>query len=393
MTQLYLLSAVVTLYGVANGLLQIANPQAALLLGLKSQELGTVSAGMPLGYAVGCLFLGRVTRGLSGKTVLLGGVFTSLSAFLIMALLQSKTGCMVSMILFGLAGGAFWPFASSWMLDFQSESIPKSRIIRMYNLSWSSGTATGLFCGGLLCARKWIFEAVWVGVGLQIMLVFLALIPKATVHHESRQTDGAPPVRKVVFWALICAVACNMLALASRAVILNNYAELNELYKFKADRIGTFLTVTLLFQLSTFFLNTWYEKYLGFKRTYFILALALIGVNLTFSFATELWILIPCAAVLGSSLAVAFQCCLFASTGFFHSARTATTFHEAMVGVGQTFTLIAGFLIEFGKNEHWNTITALQSPFWVLSGCAVVIYVFQNFALSWGKGRQALAAH
>ena len=394
MTQLYLLSAVVTLYGLANGLIQVTTPQAALYLGLSSQDLGATAAGMPFGYALGCLVLGRVTRGISAKWVLLSGVLISLAAFLVMAILKSKTGCMVSMAMFGLAGGAFWPFASAWMLDFQSLEIPKSRILKFYNLGWTSGTASGLFLGGLLCKQGYYFETIWCGAALIIVVLVLALIPKATHHAASPSSETiALQARKVTLAALLAAVSCNMLALATRAIVLNNYAELNELYDKKGDVIGRYIAASVFCQLLTFFFSSKYEKYLGFKRTYFILAALLVTANLCFAYVKEEGVLLLCAAVLGIVLAVAFQACIFASTGFFHSARSGTTFHEAMVGVGQTYTLFAGVLIEQGKHAHWSSLDALRLPFIVLASLVTLAFCFQQGALSWGKGRQALASH
>ena len=143
LTNIWILTAVVALFSCTSGLLLIVMPQVILQFNLKSQTLssilGIAGAAMPIAYAVSCLAFGRIFARYTGKYVVLGGIFASIGMIALLALATGPAMCVVAQFGFGVAISAFWPFASAWMLDFQSASLSKTTILRYYNVAWTSG--------------------------------------------------------------------------------------------------------------------------------------------------------------------------------------------------------------------------------------------------------------
>ena len=153
----WIITAVVAIYGIVNGFLINATPQICLALELNSGQLGMIGAGIPIGYAVSCLTFGRLFSGIPSKYVMFGGATTSLLALMLMSSANSAGICILAQVTYGLGSGAFWPFASAWLLDFQTEEITRTRLLRFYNVSWTAGTASGMFFSGLLCGAGYIW--------------------------------------------------------------------------------------------------------------------------------------------------------------------------------------------------------------------------------------------
>lgn len=135
----WILTAVIVFFGFVNGLMINVTPQDALALGFSSDEIGKIGFGIPVGYAASCLLLWRLSGRLRGKFVLLCGVLGALGAMVLMALARTVDDFTTAQVIFGLVSGAFWPFASAWLLEFQSDSLGKPRLLRHYNVGWTAG--------------------------------------------------------------------------------------------------------------------------------------------------------------------------------------------------------------------------------------------------------------
>ncbi|HLX64846.1 MAG TPA: MFS transporter [Planctomycetota bacterium] len=383
MLHIWLLTAVSALYGIATGFVNAAAPQAALKLNLSSRELGFVGAGVPGGYALGCVLCGRLLDGVSGKRVLLSGAFCGALSLSIMAAARSSTVLVAAQILFGLASGAVWPFCSAWLLDFESARIvPKSRLLRHYNVSWTGGTAMGMLSGGFTCDRGWVFESFVIAAGSALAALMLTALAHAAPKHASeppaladdgmaalgqetgRRDAGGTGAVRVTFAALLAAALFNFVAIGTKIVIAVNYAELNKTLGEDAARMGLFMATGLLCQLASFGASKWYEPWLGTRRVYFAGALALLAINAAFIFTAWLPLLLCAEALLGLVLAVAFHCTIAAFIARATSPRAGTTIFEATIGISGLAPLAAGALTNALKESGARTMLALQAPFY-----------------------------
>lgn len=378
MKHVLIITAVVVLYGIGNGLMVVGTPQLALHLGVSSRELGLLGIGSPLGYALSCLLLGRISHKVSSKAMLLCGALSGVLAIVAMALSQSAWTCAVSQLLYGLTAGAFWPFASAWMLEFQSQSLSKTTIFRFYNAAWTGGEACGMFIGGSLCDRGWIIESLFVAAVFTVFSFVLAFagrsssLPLDLSLQDPGQQDPfttLPSIRplRLGLPLLAAAVIANLAVLATRSVVTVNYAELNQFQNFGASRMGIIVGSILLSQLAAFLLGYFYEPYLGLRRIYILLAISLMGINLAFAYGTHIWILTAAGIVLGLSAAVAFQAGIIAATDTFSRPRSGTTFHEAVIGIGGLSPLFAGLVVEYSKSNGVEALQALRAPFVLLA--------------------------
>ncbi|GMV79626.1 MAG: hypothetical protein AMXMBFR7_08100 [Planctomycetota bacterium] len=401
MKNVWLLATVSFLYGVAIGTWATATPQACLELRFSSEQLGLIGSGPAVGYALSCLILGQLCRGLRGKHVLLAGVAISLAAAVWMSQASDASGATAAQLLLGLAAGAFWPFCSAWMLDFQCEGISKSRILRFYNLGWTSGTMLGFLVGGWLCAAGIVLGAFLACAALFGVVLVLSLFPSGTSPRHAevlptqqrRAVEAAREVAHPVGWALFAAAAlANLAALAGRAIVNVNYAELNEVYGYGKDRMGYLGAASLAGQMLAFAMGRWYEPYLGLRRTYFALGAVLAAVSLALAYVENLPLLLLLVVLVGFVLALAFQSGIVAATGFFASPRTGTTVHEAVVGLGTMAPLLAGVVVQWAKESGWETREALRAPFAVLALTALLIAVVQALLVSKQPERRALLA-
>lgn len=392
MKHVWILTAVVAFFGVAAGIMLNATPQAALSLGFSSDQIGQVGVGIPIGYALSCLLFWRISGKLRGKHVLLCGIAGSLAAMVLMGLGRTVAVCTAAQVAFGLAGGAFWPFASAWLLDFQDEGLSKTRLLRHYNVAWTTGTSLGMFAAGMLCERGLIQGALFAGAGVMACVFAAACCARSkarATHSQAANDSDAPHARRVPLPLLVAAVSVNMVALGTRAMIQSNYPELNKALSFGADRMGMLTALTILTQVAAFSFGSIYEPWLGLRRLYAFIAAALLAINLAFAYSGSLALLVPAVILHGFVLAVAFQTGIFAATGFFAVARTGTTFHEAMVGVAGVAVLIAGHLVGYLKSTGLDPFAALRAPFLLMAGIIAAVLVLQLVLVS-SRNRQRM---
>jgi MFS family permease len=390
----WILTAVVAFFGVAAGIMLNATPQAALSLGFSSDDIGQVGVGIPIGYTVSCLLFWRSSGRLPGKYVLLCGIAGSLAAMVLMGLGRTVAVCTAAQVAFGLSGGAFWPFASAWLLDFQDEGLSKTRLLRHYNVAWTTGTSLGMFAAGMLCERGLIQGALFAGAGVMAYVFAAACCARSKARASRSQTanaddSDAPHARRVPLPLLVAAVSVNMVALGTRAMIQSNYPELNKALSFGADRMGMLTALTILTQVAAFSFGAIYEPWLGLRRLYGFIAVALLAINLAFAYSSSLALLVPAVILHGFVLAVAFQTGIFAATGFFSVARTGTTFHEAMVGVAGVAVLLAGHLVGYLKSTGLDPFAALRAPFLLMAGVIAAVLVLQLVLVS-SRNRQRM---
>jgi predicted MFS family arabinose efflux permease len=401
----WIITAVVMLFGLANGVMINAAPQLALALGFSSSDIGMVGAGLPLGYAASCLLFFWLHPRTPGKYVLLGGVLGALVSMLGMAWGRSVFACVAAQLAFGASGGAFWPFASAWLLDFQADGISKQRLLRHYNVGWTSGTATGMFLSGWLCEAGHIHGALYAGAAINACAFLIGLAARATQPAGGERLDGAaalaPASSPRIGWPLlVAAVAANLVALGTRQLVLSNYAELNQalvtgaaeaerVAGAGAARLGMITSLGLLSQVVCFAIGFVYEPWLGLRRVYIVLAFVLIAVNLSFVYAKSPAWLAGAVTLHGLVLAMAFQTAIFAATAFFSTPRAGTTFHEAVVGCSGVASLGAGVLIDRLKAGGLAPETALRAPFVVLAAATAVLLAVQ-LALVGSRSRDRL---
>ena len=384
------LSLAVALFSFGVGLIFVATPQTGLALRMTSQELGVLGTGLALGYAAGCLLFGQVLRRYQCKHVLLGGVVIALLAAWGMARAQAVQTCVLAQLAFGVASGAFWPFASAWMLDFTREELGKTTILRFYNVAWTSGGAAGMCCAGLLCNKEgpattfYLAGVVIILCGASALLVpasggqaargpgsagfqpALGCGQAACSTNEGRQ-DACAPRRKIGAPLLIAAVLANLLVLATKAAVINNYPELNKYLNFQAGRMGLLTAAILAGQLFGFLIGALYEPFLGRRSMYACMAASLVLINLAVAYMLSLPVLVAAMLLCGMVAALAFQTAILAATEYFRLPRTGTTFHEAMVGVGGLGALAAGTIVEQAKAAGAAPLAALRAPFIVLA--------------------------
>ena len=409
MLTIWLLTAISMLFGVATGLVNSAAPQAVQALQLSSFALGLVGAGVPAGYTASCLLCGKIFSGMSSKRVLLGGSACAALSLLLMAAAKNSAVLVAAQILFGLASGAVWPFCSAWLLEFESARVTHVRLLRHYNVSWTAGTALGMYAGGQICSRGWIFETFQISSAAALCALVLgalarefrrqsepALFP-ADPLLSAAHTDPVSPVPpsanrrdRVSFPALTAAVLFNFAAIGTKIVIAVNYAELNKNLGGGADRMGLLMAVGILTQLAAFGVGKWYEPLLGLRRVYIVGALILIAVNWTYARSTWLPALVLAEAATGFVLAMAFQCAILAFTARSETPRHGTTLLEASVGAAGLAPLAAGALSECLKASGVEVLDALRAPFYAGMGLIAAVLIAQLLLVPAEKERRRL---
>lgn len=402
---IWFLTFVSVLFGVSTGLVNAAAPQAVQLLHLSSTALGLVGAGLPAGYALSCLLCGQIFSGWSAKRVLLGGMLGGALSLALMAVARSSMVLVVAQLLFGLASGAMWPFCSAWLLEFESPAIAKPRLLRHYNVSWTAGTATGMFVGGLICDRGWTFETFYAAAAVAVSAAVLGSLAREPHQHGEILNYPSDPAtgphadssrfpdqskQRVTLAMLIAAVLFNFAAIGTKIVIAVNYAELNKHLGNGADRMGLLMSVGILSQLAAFGVGTHYEKYLGLRRVYIGGAIVLISVNWTYAICVWLPALVLAEAATGFVLAMAFQCAILAFTARSSTPRAGTTMLEASVGAAGLAPLIAGGISEYFKSTGADLLTALRAPFYAGIGLLAAILVAQLLLVPSERNRRLL---
>jgi len=381
-------------YAMSSGLLLVAAPQASLKFGAASQDLGIMGACSPIGYAGTCLLFGWIFEKYAGKWIVASGIVLGVVAAAQLFLATSVAGVGLWMFIFGISSGAFWPFTSAWMFDFVAPDLSKTKILRLYNVGWSSGTAIGVFAGGYITraySPQLTFE---VGAFVLVAAFILSLIPPATRNSlapssASAVGAGSGTVRRVGVALLLAAVIANLSALGIRSTVVVNYAELNSFSGYQADRMGIFVACSMAGQMIAFIFGSLYEPILGLRRVYAAIAFSIVLVCLVFAFSDNLFVLIAASLLIGLLSAVAFQCNIIAATECFSTPRMGTTFHEATVGLGGLAPIPAGFLTDALKgraSEH----TALQSPFFAIAAIVLLGLLLQLWLVSTSASRRVL---
>jgi len=369
----WILALAIALYGIATGAILIAVPQACLDAGLSSGAIGLVGASGSAGYAAGCLAFGRLLRGASTRRVLLGGVGTTLGAALGLNAAGATPSFVACQMIFGMAGGAVWPFASAWMLEFQADGIARTRLLRFYNLAWTTGTALGMYLTGLLCRGGLVRETFTGAAGLLAAAFALALVPRSRRPAAGEPAAPAANAPRIGRSILLAAILANVTAVGTRSLILVNYPELNRALGFEADRMGLFTAATVLAMMAAFAFGTVYEPWLGLRRVYVVMAAALVSCLLAFAFVNHVAVLLAVAALSGLVNAVTFQGSILAATSHFAAApRRGTTLHESIIGLGGLFPLAGGVLASELKAAGTAPLDALRSPFLALAGITAV---------------------
>jgi MFS family permease len=379
---------VVVVYGVANGAFLTATPQASLNLGLIAEKLGLIGAGLPLGYVLSCLIFGQLFANFPGKYVLMGGALAGSAAMFGMSQATTTTGCVAAQLSYGIACGAFWPFASAWLLDFQKEGIARTKLLRHYNVAWTSGTAAGMLLGGWTCKANWVTETLIGAAILAFGSVLLASTAKKTTpaSNAAQAGEGGAPsatLLRVGFPILAAACISNVMALSLRGIELNNYAELNKVLGFDAGRLGLLSATLMVAQLAAFFIGAHYERWLGLRRVYALMGVGVIVVALGLAYTEAL----PMAALLvlmvvhGVLNAVCFQAGILAATGYFSRARTGTTFHEAVVGFSTMSPLPAGWIVASTSPLDSDPHFPLRAPLLAVAAFAVIGMLLQTILI------------
>ena len=396
MRDIHLLTAVAALFGLTFGLANAAAPQAVIVLKLSSFDLGLVGAGVPAGYAFSCLLCGYMLSAARIKRVLLTGVAGAGAAMLWMATARGAGSLVAAQILLGISGGAAWPFCSGWMLDFEAPKLSRAFSLRHYNVAWTAGTATGMYCGGWLCGSGWIFETFYASAIAACATFFCALLAReAATHAQTQPLESSPEsapsspvnfaaaqIERATFAALLAAGMFNLAAIGTKMLIAVNYAELNERLGGRAERMGLFTAAAVLSQLAAFGLGKIYEPLLGQRRIYAAGALLLMSANLAFALSTSLWFLLPAVAATGFVLAMAFQAAMIAFTSRASAPRKGTVMAEALVGFAGLAPLAAGALTESLKNSGMNAIAALRAPFFAAIALIITALIAQIFLVS-----------
>jgi MFS family permease len=366
---------------------------AALQYGASSEQLGLLGACSPIGYTISCLIFGRLFQGLPGKYVAMSGTLGAIIAAVLMWHTRSVPVLCGALLLYGLSGGAFWPFTSAWMFDFAGPDLSRTRILRYYNVGWTSGTSLGFFLAGV-GTRVLGPEYVFLGAAI-CMAGALVLEELTPVTHHGLQPAAADAASiasrpRVAVALLIAAVIANFFALASRAIVLVNYAELNKYLGFSEDRMGYYFGCILIAQMFSFLFGHVYEPLLGLRRLYVALALSMIAICAAFIYCDSLAVLITASLLSGIVAAVAFQCCIIAATECFSTARAGTTFHEAVVGAGGLAPIPAGLLVQYLKQQNSETLTALRAPFFMLAALIALGLLLQLMLVSRRSSQRVL---
>jgi len=324
--------------------------------------------------------------------VLLLGVLSSVFSLLLMALTRTSWVLVAAQLLYGFASGAVWPFCSAWMLEFESPAIAKQRILRHYNVSWTAGTALGMYAGGQICSFSWIFETFYIAAAVAACVMVLGLLAREPLSHGDLPDFPSDPTtgphadaarmsqitkQRVSVAVLIAAVLFNFTSIGTKIIIAVNYAELNQHLGGGADRMGLLMAVGIMSQLAAFGAGKWYEPQLGLRRVYIVGALTLIAANWTYVVSDWLPALILAEAATGFVLAMAFQCAILAFTARSANPRAGTTLMEASVGAAGMAPLAAGALSESLKHSGVDLLTALRAPFYAAIGLVAVVLIVQ----------------
>ncbi len=393
MRHVWTLTWVVALFASAIGAMLTALPQACLALGFRSADIGLIGAAGNLGYGAGCLLWGRLFRRMTGKHVLQAGIATTIAMLLVMASGRSVPVLVGAQVLTGLASAATWPFASAWLLDFQSEGLSRTRLLRHYNLAWTNGLAAGLYLTGLACRQGYVLESFYGAASVAAAALFLATLVRATRPAgpgESGLAAPAPAPHRVGRRLLAAGLLASITAIATRTLLVVNYPELNAAFGFEADRMGLLTGTAALCQMLAFGLGAFYEPWLGLRRVYVLLAMSLAGSLAAFAYLTPIPALLAATALSGVASAMAFQASILAATGHCASARTGTTLHESLVGFGGMAPFAAGWLATTLKRAGWPILEALRAPFLLLAAVILAVLAIQLVLVGGRSARRLL---
>jgi MFS family permease len=284
-------------------------------------------------------------------------------------------------------------------LDFQSTSIPRVRLLRHYNVSWTGGTAAGMYAGGLLCEHGWVFETFVLGAICAGMVFLIAAVTREAhapkVEPFSLFSKNAPAAGRqnshVALTMLIAAALFNLCAIGTKIIISANYAELNQKLGQDSGRWGLLIATGTLAQLAAFGVSKWFEPWLGLRRVYLAGAVTLVAVNLAFSRLTFLPVLLVAEAALGFALAVSFQCSILAFIARSATPRHGTTLFETTIGLSGLAALAAGKLSQYLKDSGTNTLEALRAPFYAAMAFIALALAVQWFLVPADRARRHLA--
>jgi MFS family permease len=379
-----LLTASITFFGIAVGMLLTATPQAAMSLNWESRTIGLIGACTPLGYALGSLVCGRFSHTPS-KRLLLIGVFMSLLTLIGCFFTRTPALAAAGQLSFGFSIGFFFPVVSSWLLEFQRDGIARTCLLRHYNVGWTAGTAAGMFATGWLCDAGWVFPSYLIGAGFMGGSFLLALFAECRGPGHAPAADTAtrtPRLGRVPFAILAAAIMANLMALGMRSMVLVNYPELNKAIGGSANQMGSYSALVLLGQLGAFSIGSLYEPYIGLRRTYLVSAVLLTATSLSFAFVTSPAALVPMALLTGGMMAMAFQAGIIASTGFFSQVRTGTTFFEFIVGTAGLYSFAGGTFVDAARGRGFSEIEALRTPFLAMVGLVLLCLLAQCLLVS-----------
>jgi MFS family permease len=248
-----------------------------------------------------------------------------------------------------------------------------------------------MYGGGWLCKSGYIAESFYLAAALLLVPASMALLVPAT-RKSNFQDDLAleARLRRVGVALLVAAVTANLLVLATRSTIVNNYAELNQFLNFEADRMGLLVASALVGQLLGFFFGAVYEPLLGRRTMYAFMAICLILINLAVAYVVNLPLLVCAMVLCGVVAAIGFQTAIIAAVECFRFPRTGTSFHEAMVGLGGMGTFASGMVARHAKSAGLETVDALRAPFVALAVTAAVCLVLQLVLVTWRSHNRLL---
>ena len=279
---------------------------------------GLAGAGVPTGYGLAASSAAGCCRECECAGFCWAEMTGAIVSLAMMYIADTPLTLIVAQTLYGIFSGAVWPFFSSWLLDFIHAGVPRVRVLRHYNMAWTSGTALGMLSGGQICAAHFIVQNFLLAGAVVLFSALLTMLARDAQHLvEDDPDDESPRVRdthSITRAMLLAAASFNLMAIGAKLLINVTYVELNALQNGGPARMGYFMAGTILVQLIAFAAGRWYEPHLGCRRVYIAGALALIGVNVAFATVQSTWILLPAAGLAGLVLAAAFQGSMLAST-------------------------------------------------------------------------------